>query len=86
MDFLEDYTRMGWSIPLKSKNQAFPELQAWELAWEKETGFTVGMYRVDNGELKSKRVEAWFKSCGVQQNFSHIHMPTLDMSNACTAP
>ena len=70
MDLLDDYTSKGWSIPLKSKDQAFPELQAWELAREKETGFTVGTYRVDNGELKSKKMEAWLKSRGVQQNFT----------------
>ena len=58
MDLLDDYTSKGWSIPLKSKDQAFPELQAWELAWEKETGFTIGTYRVNNGELKSKNMEA----------------------------
>ena len=58
MDLLDDYTSKGWSIPLKSKDQAFPELQAWELAQEKETGFTIGTYRVNNGELKSKKMEA----------------------------
>jgi len=74
MDLLDDYTSKGWSIPLKSKDQAFPELQAWELAWEKETGFTVGTYRVDNGELKSKKMEAWLKSRGIQQNFTAPYM------------
>jgi len=70
MDLLDDYTSNGWLIPLKSKDQAFPELQAWELAWEKETGFTVRTYRVDNRELKSKKMESWLKSRGVQQNFT----------------
>jgi hypothetical protein len=70
MDILDDYMSKGWSIPLKSKDQAFPELQAWELAREKETGLSVGVYIVDNGELKSKKMEAWIKSCGVQQNFT----------------
>jgi len=70
MDLLDDYTSKGWLIPLKSKDQAFPELQAWELAREKETGFTVGTYRVDNRELKSKKMESWLKSRGVQQNFT----------------
>ena len=94
MDLLDDYTSKGWSIPLKSKDQAFPELQAWELAQEKETGFTVGMYRVNNGELKSKKMEAWLKSHSVQQNFTapytsaHIgHVECMHrtlMAKACT--
>ena len=30
MDLLDDYTlSKAWSIPLKSKDQTFPELQAW---------------------------------------------------------
>ena len=74
MDLLDNYTSKGWLIPLKSKDQAFPELQAWELTQEREMGFTVGMYRVDNGELKSKKMEAWLKSCGVQQNFMAPYM------------
>ena len=94
MDLLDDYTSKGWSIPLKSKDQAFPELQAWELTQEKEMGFTVGTYRVDNGELKSKKMEAWLKSCSIQQNFTapymsaHIghvkHMHHTLMAKACT--
>ena len=89
MDLLDDYTSKGWLIPLKSKDQAFPELQAWELTQEKEMGFTVGMYRVDNRELKSKKMEAWLKSHGMQQNFTAPYTSTLgilDMSNTCTAP
>jgi hypothetical protein len=71
MDLLDDYTSKCWSMPLKSKDQAFPELQAWELAREKETGLTVGNYIVDNGELKSKKMEAWLKSRGVQTHAPH---------------
>jgi hypothetical protein len=65
MDLLDDYMSKAWSILLKTKDQAFPELQAWELAQERETGLTVGVYIVDNSELKSKKMEAWIKSWGI---------------------
>ena len=58
MDLLDDYTSKAWSILLKSKDRAFIKLQAWELTQERETRLTVGMYHVDNGELKSKKMEA----------------------------
>ena len=34
MDLIDDHTNMMWSIPLKSKDIALPELKAWELARE----------------------------------------------------
>jgi hypothetical protein len=38
MDIVDDYTSQLWSIPLKNKDDSFPELKAWELARESETG------------------------------------------------
>ena len=62
MDLIDDHTSIMWSIPLKTKDSALHELKAWELARENETGLKVGIYNVDNGELKSHEMEAWLKS------------------------
>jgi len=62
MDIVDDYTSLLWSIPLKNKDDSFPELKAWELAHETETGLKVGMYITNQGELKSEKMETWLKS------------------------
>jgi hypothetical protein len=70
MNLVDDYTSMVWTILLKRKSDALPELKAWELARESETGLKVGIYRTGNdGELKSDAMRDWLKSRGVQQEF-----------------
>jgi hypothetical protein len=54
MDIIDDFSSYAWSIPLAAKSDAFPVLQAWEKAHELETNLKVGIYRSDNGELKSE--------------------------------
>ena len=44
MDIVDDFTSQLWSIPLKNKDDSFPELQAWEQAHESETNQKVRMY------------------------------------------
>ena len=36
LDIVDDYTSFVFSIPLATKDQAFPTLQAWQLEVEKE--------------------------------------------------
>jgi hypothetical protein len=43
---------------LKTKDSAFLELKAWELARESKTGLKVEIYIMDNSELKSNEMEA----------------------------
>ena len=70
MDIVDDYTSFPWSIPLKRKDDAFPELKNWELAREKETGTQIGTYTTDNGELKSDQMRIWLQSRGTNQRFT----------------
>jgi len=67
MDIVNDYTSFPWSILLHNKDDLFPELKAWELAWENETGLKVEIYITDKGELKSHEMEAWLKTWGTEQ-------------------
>jgi hypothetical protein len=73
MNIVDDCTHYPWSILLRTKDQAYTKLKAWELAQENETGLKVGTYHTDNGELKSNEMEAWLKSHGVQHQFSAPH-------------
>ena len=70
MDIVDDYTSQLWSIPLKNKDDSFPELKAWDLAHESETSQKVGMYITDQGELKSNKMRDWLKSRGTDQCFT----------------
>ena len=62
MDIVDDYTNQLWSIPSKNKDDSFPELKAWELACESQTGQKVGTYITDQGELKSDKMKEWLQS------------------------
>ena len=64
MDILDDFTGMPWAISLRSKEEAFPKLIAWQKARENETGLTIGTYIFDNGELKSNKMSEWLQSQG----------------------
>ena len=70
MDIVDNYTSQLWSIPLKNKDDSFPELKAWELARKVETGLKVRTYITDQGELKSGKMETWLKSHGTDQRFT----------------
>lgn len=70
MNLVDDHTSFVWTILLKLKSDALPELKAWELARESETGLKVGIYRTGHdGELNSDAMRAWLASRGVQQEF-----------------
>jgi Reverse transcriptase (RNA-dependent DNA polymerase)/GAG-pre-integrase domain/gag-polypeptide of LTR copia-type len=70
MDIVDDYTSHPWSIPLKTKSDAFRYLKGWELAREKETGLQVGTYITDGGELKSDEMAKWLESRGIAHLFT----------------
>ena len=70
MNILDDFTDLAWSIPLPDKSSAYSRLKKWEIAHENETGLNVGIYRVDNGELKSDQMAGWLRSRGIQQEFT----------------
>ena len=64
MDILDDFTGMPWAISLRSKEEAFPKLIAWQKAHENETSLTIGTYIFDNGELKSNKMSEWLQLQG----------------------
>jgi hypothetical protein len=70
MNIIDDFSSYPWSIILKHKSDAFTALQTWQCTWETETGLTVGIYRTDNGELKSTQMKEWLDSWGTIQQFT----------------
>lgn len=80
LDIVDDNTSYCWAIPLANKSDAFPALMAWEHACETETNSKVGMYRSDNGELRSHAVRDWLLSRGTQHQFT---APNMSAQNGC---
>lgn len=75
MDLVNDYTNMPWSIPLKSKADAFIALQAWEKERELETGKKVGTYCTGHdGELKNHQMREWLASTGTKHEYGAPYM------------
>ena len=73
MNIIDDFSSYIWCIPLPSISAAAGALCKWELAREVETGSKIGIFRVDNGELKSNEMAKWFESCGTIQQFTAPH-------------
>jgi len=80
MDIIDDFSLFMWAIPLASKGAAFPALQAWERAHELETGLHIGIYHLDNGELKSSAMKEWLLCHGTQHQFT---APYTSAHNGC---
>ena len=73
MNIIDDFTCFPWSIILRHKSDAFKALQTWERTRENETGLKVGIYRTDNGELRSMQMREWLESRGTQHQFTAVH-------------
>jgi hypothetical protein len=73
MDIIDDHSSYTWTIPLASKSNAFPVLQAWTSAQEAETSTKVGMYWSDNSKLKSESMREWLLSRGTQHQFTALY-------------
>jgi len=102
MDIIDDFSSYAWALPLTSKAEAPLALQAWERARELEVGTKVGIYRSDNGELKSTAMHEWLLSRGTQHQFTapytsaqngrveRLHRTLMGkaraMRSACNAP
>lgn len=69
-NLVDDQTGMPWLIPLKTKDEAFSELVAWEHARETETGLQVGTYRTDSVKLKSHQMREWLRARGTDHQFT----------------
>lgn len=73
MNLIDDYSSFSWSIPIRSKDGAIRPLTNWVLAVERELGHSVGMFRLDNGELKSKEFRDWCASRGIRIQWTAPH-------------
>jgi hypothetical protein len=72
MQIICNYTRKNWSIPLKSKDQAIPELRRWKAKVELQTGKKVKACRSDNAPELKLVINQWETEDGVQADYTVI--------------
>lgn len=70
MNIVDDYARKPFSIPLKKKSEASPQIRLWIVAQEAAKGVKVIKIRIDNGELTSKEFKAWAAEKGISIEYT----------------
>lgn len=70
MNIIDDFSHMSWTIPLRNKSEALPKLQNWHLQVSREVGYNTGVFRTDNGELKSAAMAAFCASIGAVHQYT----------------
>ena len=73
MNLIDDNSSMVWSLPLPLKSSAVKALKDWVPTVERETGRTIGIFRVDNGELKSTEYVEFCLSRGIKMQWTSPH-------------
>ena len=72
LQIIDSYTRKVWTIPLKTKDEAILQLQAWRLRQERKTGKKVVACRSDNAPELKEVMNAWEKNDGVTAEYTTI--------------
>ena len=72
LEIIDSYTRKVWTIPLKTKSQAIPKLQAWKLKQERKTGKKVIACRSDNAPELKEVIDTWEEKDGVSAEYTTI--------------
>jgi hypothetical protein len=76
VSFTDDFSRMSWVIPLKSKDETFGAFLKWVKEVENFTGERLKRLRCDGGgEYISNQFKAWLGSRGIQQEVTPKKTP-----------
>ncbi len=70
MNIIDEYSHFSWTIPLKNKSEALPSLRNWHTQTAREVGYNTGVFRTDNGELRSAGMAAFCASIGATHQFT----------------
>jgi transposase InsO family protein len=78
MNIVDDFSGYVWSLPLRSKDEAAPVLQAWHRAVENQSGERLKILVTDNGELVSRSMSEWCSTHGIVH---HLTAPYTSAHN-----
>jgi hypothetical protein len=73
MNLIDDVTSYSWAIPLPLKSSAITALKSWCLVVERQTGKKIGIFNIDNGELKSTEFVNFCASKGISPRWTSPH-------------
>jgi hypothetical protein len=73
MNIIDDATSFCWAIPIPHKSSTIKCLKVWVLQVECKTRRTVGIFNIDNGELKSTEFVEFCASCGIKPRWTSPH-------------
>jgi hypothetical protein len=72
MEIVDNASRKNWSIPMKSKDKAIPQLQKFKLREELQTGKKIKRTRTDNAPELMKLLQEWKQTSGVVPEYTTI--------------
>ncbi len=70
MNIIDEYLHFSWTIPLKNKAKVLPSLRTWHAQIAREVGYNTGVFRTDNGKLKSAAMAEFCASIGALHQFT----------------
>ena len=65
MNIINDFSSYMWTVPLKSKDEAMPALQAWHHTVENQSGHHLKILVSDNRKLVSYSMAEWCAQFGI---------------------
>ena len=76
LTLVDDHSRLGWSVPQHTKEQAKHRIIEWQVAAERQTGGKLKHFHSDRGgEFLNTVLLSHFKAQGVRCTFSNPHSP-----------
>lgn len=76
LTLVDDHSRLGWSVPLHTKDQAKHRIIEWQVAAERQTGGKLKQFHSDRGgEFLNSVLLSHFRAQGVHCTFSNPHSP-----------
>ena len=76
LSMIDDFSRMVWVYPIRSKDQAFDRFKAWKTLIETQTNRKVRKVRIDNGlEFCNKQFDDLCEKSGIQRHKTVRHTP-----------
>jgi hypothetical protein len=80
MSMLDNYSSYLWTELLKTKDQAADFIIAWHARVSRRHGRILRTLQINNGELKSKKLDAWAAGLGIEVRYT---APYSSSQNGC---
>lgn len=72
-ELIDNYTRMTWTIPMKSRDEIYEKLDEWVVQVERQTKKKLVCTRTDNAPELLKELQGWKRKDGVTVQVTETH-------------